>query len=236
MPRLFATGHAEADAFLGGGLALGALHEIHAACDGDASAGAGFAALLALRGGANNAMTIWLRTDAAMRRSGWLHAPGLVDLGFDPAQLVLGLARDDTALLRSASDAARCAGLGVLIVECWGNPRALDLTASRRLVLAAETSGVTLLLLRMEARLDVSAAETRWRVAAAPSIALEADAPGHPVFDVELLRRRAGPSGPVWRMEWCRDDRIFRNPALSGAVVPLSAGGSLAAPGMRRTA
>ena len=219
--RLFTTGHAAADTYLGGGLALGCLHEICAVGDGDAAAGAAFAALLGLRASRAGAMVMWLRTDAAMRRSGWLHAPGLAELGFDPAQLVLGLARDDVALLRSAADAARCPGLGVLIVECWGNPRALDLTASRRLVLAAETSGVTLLLLRIEARPDASAAETRWRIISAPSAAFDANAPGHPVFEAELTRRRAGPSGSVWRMEWSRDDRSFRNPALSGAVASL---------------
>jgi protein ImuA len=221
--RLFATGHRQVDAFLGGGLAKGHVHEICATGDDDASAGAAFVALLALRAGDTGTTVMWLRTDRAMQRSGWLHAPGLAELGFDPAQLVLGLAKDDVALLRSAADAARCPGLGALIVECWGNPRALDLTASRRLVLAAETSGVTLLLLRVAAVADASAAETRWRVAAAPSVALEANAPGHPVFEVELTRRRAGPPGPVWRMEWSRDDRSFRDPALSGAVVPLPA-------------
>ena len=71
--------------------------------------------------------------------------------------LVLGLAPDAKALLRGAADAARCAGLGALVVECWGKCPELDLTASRRLALAAEQSGVTLLMLRLEAEPSPSA-------------------------------------------------------------------------------
>jgi protein ImuA len=100
------------------------------------------------------------------------------------------------------------------------SPR-LDLTASRRLALAAEKSGVTLLLLRIDAQASPSAADTRWQVAAAPSQALEANAPGPVALDIELLRRRAGPAGMRWRVEWNRDACAFREPALSGAVVSL---------------
>ena len=71
----------------------------------------------------------------------------------------------------------------------------LDLTASRRLALAAEQSGVTLLMLRLEAEPVPSAADTRWAVSAAPSQALEANAPGPPQLEIELLRRRVGPFG-----------------------------------------
>lgn len=40
------------------------------------------------------------------------------------------------------------------------------------------------------------AAETRWTVAAAPSTALEADAPGAPGFTLDLIRWRGGPARP----------------------------------------
>jgi protein ImuA len=92
------------------------------------------------------------------------------------------------------------------------------LTASRRLVLAAEQSGVTLFLLRLDAEPVPSAADTRWAISAAPSQALEAKAPGAPMFEIELLRRRAGPSGMRWRLEWNRDRLIFREPTLPGAM------------------
>jgi protein ImuA len=113
----------------------------------------------------------------------------------------------------------------------------LDLTASRRLALAAEQSGATLFLLRLGAEPAPSAADTRWAVSAAPSEALEANAPGAPTFDIELLRRRSGPSGMRWRLEWNRDRLAFIDPALPGAVVSLSTGRPAAAqPGLRLSA
>ena len=219
--KRIATGHPAIDAALGGGLARGRVHELFAATSDDAPSATGFAAMLALRTVGRRAPIFWLRSDEAERRGGRLHAPGLIELGGDPDALVLGLAPDARALLRGAADAARCAGLGALIVECWGKCPSLDLTASRRLALAAEQSGVTLLMLRLEAEPVPSAADTRWAVNAASSQAMEANTPGPPQFEIQLLRRRAGPSGMCWRLEWDRDQTIFREPALLGAVVPL---------------
>jgi protein ImuA len=127
------------------------------------------------------------------------------------------------ALLRATVDALRCPALGVVIAESWGSMRELDLTASRRLALAAEKSGVTLLLLCLNAEPVPSAAQTRWEVASAPSQALPGHAPGAPVFDITLLRQKSGPCGMNWRLEWDRDRRIFREAPLSGRVVPVPA-------------
>lgn len=223
----FACGHAGLDAFLGGGIARGRIHEIFGTDAGDAAGAAGFAAMLALRAQAGGRPLLWLRTGAAARRCGRLYAPGLVELGGDPDSIVLADAPDDRALLRGAADALRCGGLGAVVIECWGDPPVLDLTASRRLALAAEKSGVTALLLRIAAQPAPSAAETRWAAHSAPSVPLEANAPGHPAIAVELLRRRAGAAGRSWLLEWDRDRRAFRDPALSRAVVPLPAGRSL---------
>jgi len=225
-PARFATGHAAIDAWLGGGLARGRLHEVMADDSEDAGSLSGFAAMLALRIDAGKPL-LWLRTEAAERRAGKLYASGLGEIGLHGGDLILGLLGDDAALLKAANDAARCAGLGALVVESWGEPKPLDLTATRRLMLAAEASGVTVLLLRGEARESPSVADTRWRVSPAPSIALAADAPGPPAFDLELLRRRAGPAGRRWRVEWNRERRAFQpldRQALSGAVLPLAAG------------
>ena len=233
----FATGHPVLDAALGGGLAEGRLHELFAASPEDAASAAGFAAMLALRALEPGKALLWLRTDNAERRSGGFHAPGFAELGGNPDAMLLALAPDEVTLLRCAADAARCAGLAVVVAECWGSPPALDLTASRRLTLAAEKSGVTLLLLRVDAEAAPSAAETRWQVSAAPSQALEANAPGPVAMDIELLRRRAGPAGMRWRVEWDRDQCSFREPALSGAMVPLPLGRPAAdLPPLRRTA
>ncbi|HKX78891.1 MAG TPA: hypothetical protein VJM34_10275 [Novosphingobium sp.] len=218
--RNFATGHADLDAALQGGLAEGRLHELFAANVDDAPGAAGFAAMLALR--VKTGPLLWLRSERADHAMGQFYMPGLTELGGEPDQTILALLPDNRMLLRTAADAAACSGLGVLVVECWGKVPLLTLTASRRLALAAEKSGVTLFLLRIDATPAPSAATTRWSIACAPSIPLAANAPGHPMIEVELLRRRAGPSGLRWQMEWNRDERGFRKPALPGAMVALS--------------
>jgi protein ImuA len=219
------------NAWLTGGLARAQLHEIHAVHNEGASA-AGFAIALALASGATP--ILWLRSEAAERQGGRLHATGLVELGVAVDALVLGVVGDEGALLRAASDAARCAGLGTLVVEAWGRCPGIDLTTTRRLMLAAEASGVSVLLLRIAADPVPSAAATRWGVAAAASTPLAADAPGPPAFAIELQRRRGGPSGQRWRVEWnrdaCRFDLLPNEAAatLSGARLPLAAGGAVA--------
>src|SRR3546814_16400000 len=80
-----------------------------------------------------------------------------------------------------------------------GSAPALNLTASRRLALAAEKSGVTALLVRADATPCPSAAQSRWEVQSLASAPLEANAPGGPAMEIELLRHRAGLAGRTWR-------------------------------------
>lgn len=217
-------GHEGIDHALGGGLTRGRLHEVFAIDPDDASSAAGFAAMLALRLGGP---LLWLRAEAAEACGGALYIPGLCEIGVDPADLILGVLPNTLAVLRAAADVARSPNVGTAVIELWQSPRLLDLTATRRLALAAEASGVTLLLLRTDAEPAPSAAHTRWTVRAAASTPMEADAPGHPAFEIELLRQRTGPAGRAWLVEWDREQTIFRDQrtgiaALSGAVVPLS--------------
>ncbi|MEP6868466.1 MAG: hypothetical protein ABJA20_08115 [Novosphingobium sp.] len=228
--RRWPSGMAALDTILGGGFAYGRMHEIYAAEENDAGAARGFAVALAAGMSGNGvnvgAPILWVRSCPPPARSGVLQASGWAALGGAPDHLLVSTALDAMALLRTAADALRCRALDMVIVESWGRMRELDLTASRRLALAAEKSGVPLLLLRIAAEPVPSAAQTRWQVAAAPSRALPGRAPGAPTFDITLLRQKSGPSGLDWRLEWDRDhckfrDSKFRDPALSGAVVPL---------------
>ncbi|MCZ8173161.1 MAG: hypothetical protein O9272_15610 [Brevundimonas sp.] len=223
--RRWASGVAALDAVLGGGLAYGCLHEVYAAEAQDCAAAAGFAAALAAGmaqdDGGSGQTVLWLRAHRAVEIGGVLQAGGLGELGLKPEQAVLGLVADRLLLLRSAVDALRSAALGALIVEGWGPMPELDLTASRRLVLAARQSGVPLFLLRIDAAPVPSAAQTRWQVAAAASLPLPGEAPGPPAFAVELLRQKAGPCGQAWRLEWDRDRHKFDEATLSGAALPV---------------
>lgn len=221
---LFAMGSAILDAQLGGGLPKGRMHELFAAEPDDRAALAGVALMLAMRMGPGP--LLWLRQDSAVKASGALYGPGLAELGFDPARLIEIVAPDEAALLRAAGDAVRCPQVGALLIEPWKASRGLDLTVSRRLAVAAGKSGVTVLLLRAEAEPMPSAAYSRWRVRASASAVLEAGAPGHPAIEVELLRHRGGLEGLHAWLEWNRDEHVFREAPLSGALLPLSSGGS----------
>jgi protein ImuA len=197
-----ALGHRPADACLHGGLLKGALHEVFPAVAGDEAAAAGFVAALGARA-AKSKRILWLRPDFAALEHGEISAPGLVELGLDPGRFLLLRAPDATAVLRAGFDALSCTALGALVIEIPGTPRILDLSASRRLVLAAAQSGVTTFLLRLDAQAEPSAAETRWLVRAAPSTASRSPSPAfargrnHAGLGLSAVRNRTR-SQPAW--------------------------------------
>lgn len=232
-PALVPMGHAAIDQAIGGGIMRARLHEIFAASADDSGSAGGFAAMLATQIARPRATIFWLRERSAEARGGCLHAPGLAELGLDPGRVVLGVMDDPLGLLRVAAEVVRCPDIDVAVIELWRMPRALDLTASRRLAVAAQASGVTALMLRADAEPTPSAAHSRWAVTSTSAVPLEADVPGYPTFEVQLLRQRGGSADRRWQVEWDRDQNIFREPALSRPVVPLSVGGPLATDGRR---
>jgi protein ImuA len=217
-PDRVTLGHAEADATLQGGLAMGAVHEVFAEAGRQSAAATGFVAGLAGRLSlagrvAARKPLVWVRQDFSEIESGALSMNGLAELGLDPRLLVTVRAADVDTALRTAADALACDALGTVVLEVWGEARALDLVASRKLTLVAQASGVTGLLLRVAAEPQPSTAETRWIVRAAhsPPAALWS-AWGAPVFDAQLVRNRHGPVGR-WIMEWKCDECLFSKPA-----------------------
>lgn len=246
-PVRMAIGHADIDRVLGGGLAGGRMHELFGAIEEEGAA-AGLALLFASNMAGRAAPVLWLRTAASARAGGFAYGPGLAALGIDPQRLLVGMMADERMLLRTAVDALRHPALGALLIELRGPVPLLDLTASRRLALAAEGSGITAFLLRIGADPGPSAADTRWRVTAAPSLPLPGEAPGMSAFALTLLRQRAGPDGMQWRVRWDSDKGAFgdagderdddraaggagrgeRDAALSGALVSVPAARSAA--------
>ncbi|TDR93656.1 ImuA family protein [Enterovirga rhinocerotis] len=225
---LFAFGEPGIDGPLGGGLARGALHEVYARRVSVSASAAGFGLCLALRAGEGRPL-VWARQDFVDVETGALHGEGIAEFGGDPDRIVVVRPRDATGVLRAAHEAVRCAAIGAVLAEIWGEPKVADLRASRRLGLAAAGSGVTLVLIRRGAAPQPSAAASRWSVEAASSTPLEAGAPGPPAFDVELLRHRAGCPPRHWRLEWDRDSLSFAAPPLPRPVVPLPADRTVAA-------
>jgi len=217
-----ALGHADADAALQGGLAIGATHEVFA--EGRQSAAAtGFIAGLAGRAAARRPL-VWVRQDFTEIESGALSMSGLAELGLNPRLLVTVRAADVDTALRTAADALACDALGVVVLEVWGQARQLDLVASRKLTLAAQASSVTGLLLRVAAEPLPSTAETRWIVRAAHSPPATPSLPtwGTPMFDAQLVRNRHGPVGR-WIMEWKCDECLFEKPAAYSQPVAATA-------------
>src|SRR6266403_37952 len=211
-PGRVALGHADADATLQGGLAVGAMHEVFTDAGRQSAAATGFVAGLAGRVAARRPL-VWVRQDFAEIESGALSMSGLAELGLDPRLLVTVRAADVDTALRTAADALACDALGAVVLEVWGEARQLDLVASRKLTLAAQASGVTGLLLRLAAEPQPSTAETRWIVRAAHSPpASHWSTWGAPVFDAQLVRNRHGPVGR-WIMEWKCDECLFSKPA-----------------------
>jgi protein ImuA len=227
----FSIGSPAIDAALGGGLARGALHEIFAEGMAHEPAAAAFAILLALRASGDKPIAkpiVWVRQDFVGLEMGEIYAPGLAELGLSPDRLIMVRARDGPSVLRAGEEAARCSPLGAVLIEPWGNPKTLDLVATRRLALAAARSNLPLFMVRAGGSPTPSAAASRWSVRSAPSRQMEADAPGHPCFIADLLRDRAGAAGRGWTVEWTRDRLAFtdigNSAALSGDLVPAAAG------------
>lgn len=185
-----------------GGLALGVLHEFRGAGadEEDAAAPAGFITLLLARlVAAAGAPVLWCLAAAD------LYAPGLEALGLPPAQLVVARARTDAEILWAMEEALRAPAFAAVV----GEVGVLNATASRRLQLAAEASGVTALALRRwrEGRLAArerqksSAAATRWRVASMPGALADGEpGVGRARWQVELLHCRGGGAG-TWIVE-----------------------------------
>jgi protein ImuA len=224
---VFSLGDAVVDARLGGGLGSGlaraTLHEVFAGEEEDAGAAAAFALILALRGGDMKKPILWVRDDRAERNVGRIYGLGLIALGADPKRFILVHAPDELATLRAAADSVKCGAVGAVMIEPYGKAPALDLTASRRLALAAASSGVLTLVLRVGAEPSASAAQTRWSVKTGPSAPLAANATGHVHLNVSLLRHRSGVAGFEACLEWNREQQIcvLQHPAveaLSGGV------------------
>lgn len=232
-----------------GGLFRAGLHEIYAGAS-DGAAATGFA--LAMAGqlrqsrqspGGKSAL-LWVRHDLIAAEAGHIYPPGLLDFGLTPSAVTLVRAHDVTEVLQAGLEAARCSSLAAILVEFWGKSRVYDLTASRKLSLAAKASGATLFLLRHAASVFPSAAETRWRVRGLPGSPFAANTPGKPAFEITLLRRRSTQEsemenllpGQTWSVEWNRDTASFtergeadtRKAPLSGDLAALSPDGEVA--------
>ncbi|MEM1046263.1 MAG: DNA repair protein [Pseudomonadota bacterium] len=200
--------------FAGGGLALNALHEIHAPEARAAGAATGFLAGLLTNmdrsASERGRPVLWVQDPVSAREAGRLHGPGLNALGGDPQQVVTVHARSVPETLWALEEGLDCSGLGAVIGEVCGVTRALDLTATRRLALRAARAEKPVLLMRTSAPPDCSAARTRWLVTPASSRALDGyhAGLGRAAWQIELVKNRDGPTAR-WIVEWNHYDPSF---------------------------
>lgn len=197
------------------GLRTGCLHEF---------AGEGAEAFAAILSGRLKGPVLWCADALAGSE---LYPPGLVAFGLDYRRLIVVRCRKPWEILAAMEDGLRCRALAAVVGELSA---AVDLTASRRLQLAAENSGVTGFLVQSAWRDQVSkgppagkrkkagterydlevqakapsAAFSRWSADAARN---KDSAASSMTWRLSLHRCRNGGSG-AWTVKW--DAKAYR--------------------------
>jgi len=153
---------------------------------------------------------LWVQERMAILESGQIYPPGL-----GGTDIVHVEARDARDALWAMEEGIRCSALSAVIGEVYGDPAALDFTATRRLAVASERSRVPCWLVRLGGIANLSGARMRWRIASAPSLSnpLDPRAPGVPAWSAELFRARGHQAG---RWSVAHETGAFHLVAASG--------------------
>ena len=130
---------------------------------------------------------IWIQD---MRNQDALYPPGIAQM-FDPQRLILVRPSGVVSVLQAMEEALRSGAAPLVVGELDQAP---DLTASRRLQLAAGTGGGRGLCLVPEGRLRTNAAETRWMCMPMPGA-------GKACQSWEILKNKRGRLGQ-WQVHW----------------------------------
>ena len=165
---------------------------------------------------------LWVQDRMTRVETGLPYAPGLARFGLVQGRVLTICASKPANVLWAMEEGLKCAALGAVVGEVWGDPKALDFTATRRLAMRAERSGIAVFLIRFGAEAGISAARQRWRVTSASSAPDPHDlrAPGKPHWQVELFRSRDAKPGK-WEAHYDATahrldfSAAFRHPALA---------------------
>ena len=204
--------------FRGGGLPSHGTHEIAATSPADGGIALAYALALATRLAelSGDGRVVIVQERMAASYHGQLYAPGLHAFGLDPDRVLFVSARQTRSALWVVEEAARSGAVAGVLAEIWDASGLVDLTATRRINMAARASGA-MALLAVRTLDGTSAALTRWRIAAAPSRGPTPRLLGRPAFDLSLVRNRHGRTG-AWTVEWDPHERAFAIPAYPLAV------------------
>ena len=212
------------DAALGGGLVCGALHELAPTAPVHLGAASGFAAAIAARASLGRREILWIATDYAVAEGGGPYGPGLDLFGLASSHLLMLRVTKPVDVLWAMEEGLRCRALACVIAELTGEGEIADLTATRRLTLAAReglsarTSGLGLLI-RHKTTSMPSAAATRWEIAPALGQPDAYGGIGRARFDLSLRKNRRGPAGR-WIIEWDHHERIFQQAVPVAMAAP----------------
>ena len=232
--RLVSFGVASLDQALAGGLICGALHEISPAAPLQGGAATGFAMTLAARALRERGQAVWIQPDFTVTEAGALYGPGLDLMGLPMERLVILRVSHPRDALWAMEEALKCHAVAVVIAEFARE--AADLTATRRLALAARAGGGLGLILHLNASSDgkplygqpfcrqPTTATTRWEVASARGARDRFGGLGPTTFVLSLVKNRRGRTGQ-WRLSWDHHECIFAT-SLSLPVAPAARDGS----------
>jgi protein ImuA len=159
---------------------------------------------------------IWVQQDYAALEAGVLNGEGCALFGLDPSRLVLVRTASVRDTLFAMEEALKTRAVAAVAGELAEDGKAADLTATRRLSLAAQKGGGLGLFLRHRPSPSPSAAVTRWRIAAAAGPRDGFGGLGRTAFAVSLTKNRRGSCGD-WVVQWDRHERRFAE-ALSVGV------------------
>ncbi|NKB19763.1 MAG: hypothetical protein GKS01_04375 [Alphaproteobacteria bacterium] len=225
--KLFSLGIPEIDRQLpAGGFLPAALYEVLADRPVDAGAATGFCiTLLAALADYRKGRVLWCLNNNATD-AGEIYPAGLTQHGLDPSCLTIVKTTRDTDVLWAMEEALRSNAF----IAVLGELRAIAMTASRRLQLAAEENDALTVLLRPATETPgLSAAVQRWRIKAAPShprgFVATLNEPGNTCWDTTLFRSRGGTPG-TWLLEWCdeTDHLALAPPVCDRPVEPHNTG------------
>jgi protein ImuA len=122
--------------------------------------------------------------------------------------------------LWAMEEALQCRTAGAVVTELMGDDA--DLTATRRLALAAGSGGGLGLILRHQPCRAANAAMTRWEVASATGERDGFGGLGLPTFAVSLIKNRHGPTGQ-WRLSCDHHERAFVTARAAALSLPVAA-------------
>ena len=152
----------------------------------------------------------WIADTYCRQEAGSFYGPGLYGLGLHPGRLIRVAPRNFEEAIWVAGEVSRAGQTGFGLLEVRGNPRRLDLTATRRLLRRCQQSKAPFFILRQAGEAETSAVSTRWLV----EPALSRDKAnsrfiGRAAWKISLEKCRGGKTGN-WILEWNYHEQIFQ--------------------------